>query len=266
MDSALQVDGEAGYTPVDTRPVSRRLGVWQIVSLAIVVALAVSFAYYGIRLAQSSAFNDERAFRVLANIAEQIGQLQSSRVSVLQFMPSDAKDGFKASRNANEQQLRARRSYLAKLDLVNQKICWAPARSSVSEQQPQCRSVPSVPDENTLLNFSPEGRDFKMAVRWCDRDDCFEVSEPFGSAADHFVAQDFFDEALVARPSGVVLAEFPRHEEPGSKDVELHSSTAETLNILNVGHFLKRSRNSAGEATRAQSTEAAPGKPDGAER
>jgi hypothetical protein len=122
-----------------------------------------------------------------------------------------------------------------------------------------------VPDENTLLNFSPEGRDFKMAVRWCDRDDCFEVSEPFGSAADHFVAQDFFDEALVARPSGVVLAEFPRHEEPGSKDVELHSSTAETLNILNVGHFLKRSRNSAGEATRAQSTEAAPGKPDGAQ-
>ncbi len=56
----------------------RRLpfGLWQILAFGVIATLAGGILYYAISVAHENAFNDERAFRVLAEVSTQFKSLK----------------------------------------------------------------------------------------------------------------------------------------------------------------------------------------------
>jgi hypothetical protein len=124
----------------------RRLpfGLWQILAFGVIATLAGGILYYAISVAHENAFNDERAFRVLAEVSTQFKSLEASRATILKNMPSLVKrimpfcasevnldkqstapveGGRTHPAKAPEQMPHDFESFQARLDMVDARLC-----------------------------------------------------------------------------------------------------------------------------------------------
>jgi hypothetical protein len=207
-------------------------GFWQILGIGGATALAGGILYYAVLLAHANAFNDARAFRVLGVVAAQFRSLQTSRATIIRNVPAAIPI---PSCGASSEQNTDFAFYLARLDLVQARLCHADASDVTSEAASLCQRV--EPDEVILEISGP-----RLTTLWCHGGGYDALEEPFAQAAKQFISQDFFSETLLTLADGTVLGEFPSHDAaPAYSRVDLQSSVADTINIVNA-HDLIRNR------------------------
>jgi hypothetical protein len=262
---------QSGASPGAARP---RIIWWQVASISLFAALLGGALYYGSAMARASAFQDERAFRVLGEVATQIRNLQTSRATLLTSMdpfvvnqmplcggggpgrsanPRE-KTGFLAglaSRIRERTELLLYRNFIARLDLFDARFC----KSNVpaDREPPQAEAPKSILSsttrhcdelvaENVALSVNLQNHQLASSIS-CRNETRIELRESLDRAVATFVSQDFFNEALLVLPSGEVLEEFPLHDS-GSNDsrVRLHATIADRFNILNAKGLLEAPR------------------------
>jgi hypothetical protein len=277
---------------MDESPPNRRrrlpLGVWQILAIGLVAALALVALYYGISVAHESAFNDERAFRVLGDVSTQFRSLETSRAAILRYMPDRIKntmpscvaEGNAEFRQGTDAQTRTDfKSYLSRLDLVEARLC----RSSppgVAAAKASAGAAASSGDSSSdtaidtsgdsaivasLCKFAERNEVIfqvsgdRMITVWCTATGDYTLNEPFYRAAKHFISQDFFSETLLVLSDGTVLGEFPGHDTASTYSrVSLQFSVADTVNILNAQALIRMPARSSGDVQSTGTSDVAP--------
>lgn len=200
---------------------------------------------------RESAFNDERALRVLGELGTQIRNLEGSRTGLLKSLDPKSilqvdlnrlrlvvpDKPCKFSSNAGKG---AAGSAGVRVRILNDCDSSVGGLSSLvcSRLSGEVALALSVPDSRLLSVSCDRGKGYNVVLR-----------ESFASAATRFVSQDFFDDALVMTSDGIVLGEFPMHD-PARRDtqVEVQSPIADHLNILEARSLIRYERPSAGSA------------------
>jgi hypothetical protein len=255
------------------------LGIWQILTIGVVAALALVALYYGVSVAHESAFNDERAFRVLGDVSTQFRSLETSRAAILRYMPDRIKtnmpscvaDGNPEFRKGTEPQARTDfKSYLSKLDLVEAHLCRSPpsgipmAKASTGAAEAVDTSGDSAIVASLCKFAAPNEVIFqvsgdRMITVWCTATGDYTLNEPFYRAAKHFISQDFFSETLLVLSDGTVLGEFPGHDTASTYSrVSLQFSVADTVNILNAQALIRMPARTSGDVPSTGAPDTAP--------
>ena len=270
------------------------LGVWQILAIGLVAALALFALYNGYLIAHESAFNDERAFRVLGDVSTQFRSLETSRAAILRYMPDRIKntmpscvaEGIPEFRKSTDEKARTDfKSYLSRLDLVEAHLCRsppsgmpiakasaAPGTAASSGDSSNDTAVDTSGDsaivaslckfaERNEVIFQVSGD--RMITVWCTPTGDYTLNEPFYRAAKHFISQDFFSETLLVLSDGTVLGEFPGHDTASTYSrISLQFSVADTVNILNAQALIRMPApspaRSGGDAQSTGGTESVP--------
>jgi hypothetical protein len=144
---------------VPRESIARRLpfGLWKILAVGVVAALAGGIFYYAISLAHESAFNDERAFRVLGEVSTQFKSLEASRATILKSMPNRVKQTlplcvpegnstYQLVTTPTDDAVKVQRDfelYLAQLDMADARLCRTP--SPTAKAPPQEAAAKSAP-------------------------------------------------------------------------------------------------------------------------
>jgi hypothetical protein len=267
----------------ENQPVNRQspFRLWRIIAVAVVAALAGGTLYYGLSLARANTFNDERAFRVLGDVATQFKSLETSRATILRSMPvllTEIMPGCSEGENftpknitlpswmqdsaaplATEFLTNYYRGYLSQLDLGDASLCRYQANEQKLVPTPKSAQLGSPSSRTPSSNRNPSAQsteppprsfceniqlgeilfhitlDHRLTTILCAKDAEYRLDEPFFSAAEHFISQDFFSETILTLSDGTVLGEFP-HQDTSSPytRVKLQFPVAETINILNA--------------------------------
>src|SRR5262245_35014520 len=206
----------------DPRPDAARLNVWQIILAGVIIALLAGAVFYGRTFMHESTFHDARAFRVLADIAAQFRNLEVSRATLLDSFPDNVQVALPVCAGPRTGLVDPEvASYRARLDLPDTDVCRNPKDA--------CDKA------NGVILRIDVARDRFISIRCRAGAASTMLRESFSKAVARFVAQDFFDEALIVTAGGTVLGEFPIQtaESPGNR-VRLHPTLADRLSILDA--------------------------------
>jgi len=241
---------DAGDNSDQGVPTRRRPTLWQVVTICVGVAILSAILYYSSATAREIAFKDERAFRVLDEVATQIRNLENSRATLLRSMPTilaqvaplctdDGSGEPRASQDFPEWAAKILYSiYLARLDLPDARLCSSPTEKAGDVSAPSRLAkvvIATCAHSGGEVALSVSIPDNRLISILCQDKERIVAQESLEKATAQFVSQDFFDEALLALSDGTVVGEFPVHD-PASRDnaVKLHSVIADRLNILNA--------------------------------
>jgi hypothetical protein len=225
--------------------------VWLTVIVAIIALVAVGVLHYRETFTRSSAFQDERSFRVLEEIAQQVGNLESSRATLLTTVPRTILEAMptcegreqrpQPEQNALGNTVEPRtatnhqtyQEYVARLDFPEARLCLSPkiddatqkasrdtAVSVSTAQEPQAKPPATrseLADRCTGVGVDAAIFTFDIqrnglsSVLLCREGVGIVMHEPLLQASTRAISQDFFDEALLAMKDGTVIGEFPLH-------------------------------------------------------
>lgn len=201
-----------------TRRKVRPKGRWlPIVVGSVAAGILAVVAWFGLHFFRESAYEDERAFRILGHIVGQFGNFQGAVAGALKVVPTG--------------------TYLPRDEKVRDEEIKKYHRSLA------LREVTVTPEkvDKDACGSSPEfridlQRDFSMwRVACCDAKDSkacgpvpptrLTLSGPLAPQLPAFIFQDFFDSVVITSSEGVTLASVPRGQDRGYQ-VELHEVAA----------------------------------------
>ena len=202
-------------------------------------------AYYGIGVLRSSAFNNDRAFRVLNEMVVQLDNFQGTMVNLIRLLPEF--EECKPALDCKQQWDR----YTGKLNVPDISLSAAPSDSrpdAGGRGAVGCNAHAQMPGGGSpdgryelWIRASEPGRPF--TIRSCAAHDSgvqpLELHGSLRSGLPRFVAQTFFDEALVTGQDGTVLATI-RSGDGNLTQVELHPGGGDAQMIVDAGELLRR--------------------------
>jgi hypothetical protein len=217
--------------PPTERAVRRRVlqkGRWlPIVVGTLTAGILSAVAWFGLGFFRDSAYEDERAFRILGHIVGQFGNFQGAVAGALKVVPTRTYLPVLNSELTTE-------SLTNEQDMEDQRN--RNARDSESKQYQNALAFRDVTlSVDALSPKSPEiavfridaQRHFSMSRKCSDKrneKDCQRVvpalltlSGPLAEQLPTFFFQDFFDSVIIASEKGVTLASIPRWQDRGNQ-------------------------------------------------
>jgi hypothetical protein len=252
----------APTAPQGALPVRVSIGY---VALAICLAAVVGGTlYYASRVTNATAFNDDRAFRVLGETATQLTNLLSTRAALLHSMPEPLEGALHWCKPVQEASLQHSttdsrstieaellESYESRLDLFSPTLCKSartevPAHSGRMLELDETVADACASSHKDGVVFRLDTRERKLLTALCgskmtpdSSEKNFAIQENFDQVAQAFLDQDFFLETLLVSADGQVIAELPRRESSGNPvRVPLHPPVAEKLSVLDAHRLL----------------------------
>ena len=234
-------------------PLRKRVTLTQIGVACVIAAILAGVTHYGLSVEHESAFQDERAFRVLEELATQIRYLESSRVVTLSSLPPVIAKIAPLCTDPNRTIRKHRslpanitepfyRSFVARLEFATTTFCALEPEAPGTAADRQTRSKIQALAESMCAGSYPGQVSLSIGLREnqlisvaCRDDSKLVLQEALDRAVNRFVSQDFFDEAILALEDGTVVEEFPRHTTVSSAAaVLLHRAVADRLNIISA--------------------------------
>src|SRR5215471_12952859 len=203
-------------------------------------------AYYGVGVLRSSAFNNDRAFRVLNEMVVQLDNFQGTMVNLIRLLPEF--EECKPKRDCNEEWDR----YTSKLNVPDISLSVDPTDSKPGatgrgavqgcNSHAQPAGTGSADGRFELwIRASEPGRPF--TIRSCAHDSSGQALELHGSLRSglpRFVSQTFFDEALLTSQDGTVLATVQSSDGADLTRVELHPAGGDTHMVIDAAELLRK--------------------------
>lgn len=193
-------------------------GRWlPVVVGAAAAGMLAAVAWFGLHFFRDSAYEDERAFRILGHIVGQFGNFQGAVAGALQLVPTstyappDRDDRDETSKYQSTLALR-------EVTLSTDKDC-PPSGDSNPEFRIDLQRAFSMC--RVACRVAPE------TGRRCPRGELVDLtlSGPLAAQLPAFIFQDFFDSVAITTGEGVTLASVPRGQERGHQ-VQLHQVAA----------------------------------------
>ncbi|HMN46500.1 MAG TPA: hypothetical protein PKE27_18130 [Povalibacter sp.] len=190
-------------------PDSRRIrlrGNWMPIVLTLVGVFFVGIVgYFALQYLRGSAFQEERAFRVLGEVSKQFDNMQETLGSLLTLVPESLLTGECGLADTGE--------YIAKLKLTDLNLKRFAAKT------------PTAGDRFDVVMDDPR-RPFTVHTRAATRSGCsLQITGTLQQHLPAFVAQRYFDEVLLTLQSGAVLGTVSnRSGDPARAD--LHPDTS----------------------------------------
>ena len=198
--------------------------------IALAGALVVGLIYYGVGAFKNSTFNNARAFRVLGEISEQFQNLQISFDGLLRNAPSACTP---ASAQMDECL-----AYQRRLDFDDVRVVPEPPPTEVGAAL--CDSSTDSKTSAFLIDATDPNVPF-YAIGCDTEQHQVRLESRLRPILERFIAQSFFDEAVIALGDGRVLAEIPRREQGlQSAAIQLQEPKVRTLSITDAAPLLKR--------------------------
>ena len=267
----------AAHSASAVAPPRRRLPLARILFIVAGAALFFVAAGFAIRYVSATDFHQERAFRVLDEIGNQLDNLQRTLTNQLRLMPSQlagrqcvaalvsAGEGGTAAKEAADCSLQqenygrrlALRGPRASLARVEEQL-YARACGDLAPGANQYAIVvrasrPSAPftafscRAETTLTETPTSRRLNMIA----------FTGGLTETIESFISQSFFDEVLVALENGTVVASAPRRDAQQVRDVQLHAARPRRLGVTDVSDMLRRAVAGATDRDSAKTAPAA---------
>lgn len=189
----------------DSRRIRLR-GNWMPIVLTVVGVLLVSMVgYFALQYLRGSAFQEERAFRVLGEVSKQFDNMQETLGSLLTLVPESLLIGDCGLADTGD--------YIAKLKLTDLNLKRFAAKNPISG------------DRFDVATDDPR-RPFTVHTRAATRSGCsLQITGTLQQHLPAFVAQRYFDEVLLTLQSGEVLGTVSnRGADPARAD--LHPDTS----------------------------------------
>lgn len=205
-----------------------------MVAAALLIVVLAMAGYFGLAYVRGSAFQEERAFRVLGEVSRQFDNMQGAMASLLTLVPESL---FKAAdcTVAKEDRLQ----YLAKLDLQGLEFESTTKEAGDKAWNNQFRIELDDPKRRFTVRSTAD-----IARPW-KNDGKANLScrlEIHGSLQQHlpaFVAQRYFDQVLLAIPTGEVLASVTGRTADRSL-IELHPDASANSFVADARTLLLR--------------------------
>lgn len=237
----------------------RRLPLAQLLFAVAGVALLVVCGTYALRFISATAFQKERAFRVLEEIGSQLDNLQRTLSNQLRLMPVElfgkqCAQEFAGAAQASDTCKRYRDNYQRRLALQGPKVGIARVdkelftRACGQESRYGLRfraREPGVPFTAFACAIDPQPGEQGQLLTIAFQGSIAETLEGF-------VSQNFFDEVLVALGDGTVIATVPRRLEARSMQVQLHSAKVRRLGVANVASMLRQQSQAGAEKEKSE--------------
>ncbi|MBB6092005.1 hypothetical protein HNQ60_000851 [Povalibacter uvarum] len=175
-----------------------------MMATALLIVVLTMVGYFGLAYIKGSAFQEERAFRVLGEVARQFDNMQGAMASLLTLVPESL---FKTTDCNVEREDRLQ--YLAKLDLQGLEF------TSTADPTASSKATSDVWRDQFRIELDDPKRRFTVrSITTIARPSKGQTGvscllEIHGSLQQHlpaFVAQRYFDQVLFAIPTGEVLA------------------------------------------------------------
>ncbi|MGH8177511.1 MAG: cache domain-containing protein [Steroidobacter sp.] len=271
----------AASATASASPPRRRLPLARLLFVVAGAALFVVAAGYAMRFVSASTFHQERAFRVLDEIGNQLDNLQRTLTNQLRLMPSELAGekcvatfmGMAASpgraANKSEPCEQQRGAYARRLALQGPAVGLASVDHELYARA--CGGgAPGVKQYGFVLRAYQPGAPF--TAFFCgaatgesgttDRRQLNMVGFTGAMAAtiENFISQSFFDEVLIALEDGTVVASVTRRVGTQSSDVQVHAARIRRLGVTNVAPMLNGA-SGAGAADKSGAKSEAPGMP-----
>lgn len=209
-----KADNSAGGSAKSSRRATP--GWLSLAVAALAVVLIATLGVYGLRIFRSAAFSDERAFRVLNEIGDQLGNFQNTIASLMpDFVPE--------SSSGNVQPLRV---------LALQDVSISPSTCSQEELGNQAPIAFRIDIHYAARPFS---------VRKCVENLEKTAIEVRGTLHQHlpqFVEQRYFDTLVIAPANGVAIASLSRETGAGPQ-VRLHPAEAAGFSVVDASGLLR---------------------------
>jgi hypothetical protein len=223
---------------------ARRLPLAQLLFAAAGIALLVTAGVYALRLVSATAFNKERAFRVLDEFGGQLDNLQRTLTNQLRLLPPQLIDACVAELGGRPEAVtqcsERRQSYQRRLALQGPKVAIASVQQDVF-----ARACGQTNRYGAVLKLHEPGVPFTAFA--CALHMPSDVAGQVLAAAfqgsmaetvEAFVSQDFFDEVLLASSDGTVIATVPRPARARPATLQLHAAKPRRLGVTNVAALL----------------------------
>lgn len=204
-------------------------------------------AYYVIGVLRSSAFNNDRAFRVLNEMVVQLDNFQGTMVNLIRLLPE-----FEECKGQRDCKLQWDR-YTNKLNVPDISLSVDPSGSKPGASAPSAvrgctahagMAGAALPDGRYELwiRVSQPGRPF--TIRSCAAHEragqALELRGSLRSGLPRFVAQTFFDEALLTAQDGTVLAAIGSGDGADLTRVELPPGGGDAQTVVDAAELLRR--------------------------
>lgn len=181
-----------------------------------------ALAFFGLQYFRDTAYQDERAFRVLGHIVGQFGNLQDAIAGAVQLGIVD-------------RDCKAIPSYVGRLALRGDvKFDAVKAPTSETNGDGVIRAAQSF-----RIDPKSSGRTFSVHDRRTKPNCDVVLSGPLRDQIPVFINQMLFDQVVIATESGDVLARVPRGHDQ-SQQVQLHNVASTDLFGGNVASLLRR--------------------------
>ena len=207
-------------------------------------------AYYGFGILRSSAFNNDRAFRVLTEIVGQFDNFHGTMTSLINLIPESA--DCPATATCPD----IWRSYTSKLNVPDIALSYVDdalvAKRDGHKIVTECEHHASAGSESVVaalanryefwLRLNDPGRRFTVlaCARKSTAPAVLSLSGKLQTSIPHFVSQSFFDEALVALDSGTVLATIGDADgDLDTTQVQLHAANSGGVLVAHAADLLR---------------------------
>lgn len=199
---------------------------WLPIAISAVAAgLLLATTYYGLQFFRKSTFDDERSFRILGELIDQFGNLQSTLSSV--SPPAQPRPPL-TPRELEKAVVQWEKEWLARVAL--------PGIHGLKPVGGDCKSLQNA--DVLVVDTNDATRRTKLARCEKSQGPPFVVQGNLVEQVAGFVTQQFFDTAIIALEDGTVLATIPRSHRDRTR-VELQQSSAQGLIITDVRALLR---------------------------
>jgi hypothetical protein len=217
--------------------------------MAAAIAAFVWGGYYAFGILRSTAFNTDRAFRVLTQIVAQLDNFQGTMTSLLKLIPESS-----ANCRPDAACKKEWRRYTDKLDVPDIELLRV---SNGLTPRDDFRIMAACEDRGGPRNGTPTaslasryelwlrlddpGRRFALhaCAAHADEPGIMQLHGKLQTGLPQFVSQTFFDEVLLTLQNGTVVTAIRDSDDVETTQVELHAASDQGLIVADASELLR---------------------------